>query len=80
MIYSGVPSEEWATSGIAILVRKDWKNRILGYEWISPRILKLRLKLLTYTITIIDIYAPVEGKTSETEHSTLNTLNLHSPL
>jgi hypothetical protein len=32
-----------------------------------PRILKLRLKLLTYTITIIGIYTPVEGKTSKTE-------------
>jgi hypothetical protein len=28
---------------------------------------KLRLKLLTYTVTIISIYAPVEGKTPETE-------------
>jgi hypothetical protein len=36
MLYSGVPSEEWATSGIAKLVRKDWKNKVLGYEWISP--------------------------------------------
>jgi hypothetical protein len=34
MIYSGVPSKEWATSGIAILVGKEWKNKILGYEWI----------------------------------------------
>jgi exonuclease III len=28
MIYSEVPREEWASSGVAILVRKDWKNRI----------------------------------------------------
>jgi hypothetical protein len=32
MIYSGVPSEEWASSGVAILVRKDWKNKIIGYR------------------------------------------------
>jgi hypothetical protein len=45
MISSGVPSEEWASSGIAILVRKDWKNRIIGYEYILPRIVRLRLSV-----------------------------------
>jgi exonuclease III len=29
--------------------------------------MKLRLKLLTYTVTITGIYTPVEGKTSERE-------------
>jgi hypothetical protein len=29
MIYSGLPREEWDSSGVAILVRKDWKNRII---------------------------------------------------
>jgi hypothetical protein len=67
MIYSEVSSEEWASSAIAILVKKDWKNRIIGYEQISPRTVKLRLKLLTYTVTIVGIYAPIEGKTSNTE-------------
>jgi hypothetical protein len=32
IIYSGVPREEWAPSGIVILVRKDWKNRIIDYK------------------------------------------------
>jgi hypothetical protein len=62
MIYSGVPREEWDSSGVAILVRNDWKNRIIDYKWISSRIVQLRLKILTYTVTIIGIYAPVEGK------------------
>jgi hypothetical protein len=44
-----------------------WKNRIIGYEQISPRTVKLRLKLLTYTVTIVGIYTPIEGKTSNTE-------------
>jgi hypothetical protein len=42
-------------------------NRIIGYEWISPRIVKIRLKILTFTVTVIGLCAPVEGKTSETE-------------
>jgi exonuclease III len=67
MIYSGAPREEWASSGVEILVKKYWKNRIIDYKWISPRIVQLGLKILIYTATIIDIYAPVEGKTTETE-------------
>jgi exonuclease III len=67
MIYSGVPREEWASSGIAILVRKDWKNRIIDYKWISQRTVQLGLKILTYTVTINGIYAPAEGKPTETE-------------
>jgi hypothetical protein len=67
MIYSGVPSEEWESTDLAVLVRKGWDNRIVGYGWISPRIVKLIFKLLTYVITITDMYAPVEGKMSETE-------------
>jgi hypothetical protein len=55
--------------GIAVLVRKDWKNRIINYEWILLRILKLTLKFLIFTVTITGIYTPVEGKISETEES-----------
>jgi hypothetical protein len=54
-------------SNLAVLVRKGWENRIVGYGWISQRIVKLIFKLLTYVITITDMYAPVEGKMSETE-------------
>jgi exonuclease III len=44
-IYSGVPDNEWAASGVAILIRKDWKNKIQDYTWISDRILIIRLSL-----------------------------------
>jgi exonuclease III len=42
MIYSGVPRE--ASSGVAILVRKDWKNRIIDCKWISTRNVQLKTK------------------------------------
>jgi exonuclease III len=32
MIYSGVPEENCASSGVAILVRKELKNKILNYD------------------------------------------------
>jgi hypothetical protein len=40
---------------------------LVGYECISPRTVNLRLKLVTYIVTITCIYTRVAGKTSETE-------------
>jgi len=28
MIYCGVPANQWASSGVAIAVTKDWKHKI----------------------------------------------------
>jgi exonuclease III len=35
MIYCGVPANQWASSGVAIAIRKDWKHKIQDYTWIS---------------------------------------------
>jgi hypothetical protein len=37
MIYFGIPDEEWASAGVAIMVKKELKNRIIDYNWISPK-------------------------------------------
>jgi hypothetical protein len=42
MIYSGVPTNQWASSGVAIAIRKDWKHKIRDYTWISDRIIETR--------------------------------------
>jgi hypothetical protein len=39
MIYCGIPNNQWAASGVAVLIRKDWKQRIQDYTWISDRII-----------------------------------------
>jgi len=31
MIYCRVPANQWASSGVAIAVRKDWKHKIQDY-------------------------------------------------
>jgi len=31
MIYCGVPANQWASSGVAIAIRKDWKHNIQDY-------------------------------------------------
>jgi len=40
MIYCGVPANQWASSGVAIAIRKDWKHKIQDYTWISDRIIE----------------------------------------
>ena len=42
MIYCGVPANEWASSGVAIAIRKEWKHKIQDYTWISDRIIETR--------------------------------------
>jgi len=67
MIYCGVPANQWASSGVAIAIRKDWKHKIQDYTWISDRIIETRIKVLNRNFTIVGVYAPVEGKEQETE-------------
>ena len=65
MVYSGVPTEKWA-SQMVILVKKELKNKLLQYQWISTWIVKLRFKFLKITLTTIGVYTPVEGQDDET--------------
>jgi exonuclease III len=67
MICCGVPANQWASSGVAIVIRKDWKQRIQDYTWISDRIIETRIKILNRNFTIVGVYTPVEGKEQDTE-------------
>ena len=67
MIYCGVPANQWASSGIAIAIRKDWKHKIQDFTWIQDRIIETRIKVLSKIFTIVGVYAPVEGKEQDTE-------------
>jgi exonuclease III len=59
MIYSGVPANQWASSGVGIVIRKDWKHRIQDYTWISDRIIETRIKILNSNFTIVGVCALV---------------------
>ena len=67
MIYSGVPANQWASSGVAILIRKGWKHKIQDYTWTADRIIETGIKVLNRNFTIVGVYAPVEGKEQDTE-------------
>ena len=66
MIYCGVPANQWASSGVAIAVRKDWKHKIQDYTWVSDRIIETKVKVLNRNFTIVGVYASVEGKEQDT--------------
>ena len=40
MIYCGVPVNQWASSGVAIAIRKHLKHKIQDCNWVSDRIIE----------------------------------------
>lgn len=67
MIYNGKPQNERASSGVAILIDKKWKNKLHSYTFINDRILMTRFNIERGHLTIIGVYAPEEGKKEDTE-------------
>ena len=67
MIFCGVPANQCASSALRISVRKDWKHKMQDYTWISDRIIETRIKVLNRNFTIVEVYAPAEGKEHDTE-------------
>jgi hypothetical protein len=75
-MYSVVETEKRASSGIGIILRKEFKTRILGYSWVNDMIVTLKLRTGRSDYYIVGVYAPVEGKTKETEfYRQLETIN-----
>jgi len=52
-------------AGTGFITQKSAMNKILGFEPISDRICKLRVKGKFHNITLINIYAPTEDKEEE---------------
>jgi exonuclease III len=67
MIYCGVPTNPWGSSGVPVAIKKNWKHKIRDYTWISDRFIETRIKILNRNFTIVGVYAPVEGKEQATE-------------
>jgi hypothetical protein len=56
-----------AAAGIAIMIKAKLKKRIHSYTFVNERIFQLRYKLQRGYLTLLDVYAPEEGKTEQTE-------------
>lgn len=67
MIYGGVPMEQRASAGVAVLVNSIWKKKIHSYTWYSERIIVLKFKIDRGYLSIIGVYAPEDGRKTESE-------------
>lgn len=61
LYYSGVQKGMRAKEGVGIILNKEINERVVKYETINSRIIKISI-LLYETINILQIYAPVEGE------------------
>ena len=52
MICCGVLANQWASSGVAVVIRKDWKHKKQDYTWISDRIIETKIRVLYRNFTI----------------------------
>jgi exonuclease III len=66
-IYSGVKTTERANSVVTLKVHKSLKYNIDSYNYWSDIIIQLRLKLSLRHMTVICIYAPIEGNEDEND-------------
>jgi exonuclease III len=66
-IYSGVKATEIARCGVMLMVHKSLKSNIDSYNYLSDRIIQLRLKLSRGYMTVICIYATIEGNEDEND-------------
>lgn len=66
LIYSGVPQDRRACSGVAILINNKWRSKIISYKYVNERIVTVRLKIDRNYLNIVGVYAPEEGKIEDT--------------
>ena len=65
MIYSGVPQNKRAVCGVAVLLDKRWKKKIVSYIFVSERIIIVRLKIERGYLSVFGAYAAENGKKEE---------------
>jgi len=61
-LYSGVPTNKRAATGIAVMIKAKFKKRIHSYVFVNERILQLRYKLQRGYLTLLAVYTPKKGK------------------
>jgi hypothetical protein len=76
LIYSGVPTNERAKAGVGCLINEKWRKKILGWTYISERIIKVEAKNGENPITIIITYGPNEDEKTEEKDKFWEEMNL----
>ena len=63
LVYSG--GVKSGRNGVAVFVRKEWSNSVLGYNPISDRLMTIRISGKPTNLTIIQTYAPTSQADDE---------------
>jgi exonuclease III len=76
LIYSGVPPNERPKAGVGCLINEKWRKKILGWTYISERIIKVEAKNGGNPITITITYGPNEDEKTEEKNKFWEEMNL----
>lgn len=74
--YSGVEQSCRAKAGVMMFISKKIKNTISDYTFWNERIIQVRLKLPRGYLSLIGVYAPIEGENEENDEFYLNLQNI----
>lgn len=64
---SGVETSEHSSKGVAIINNSELQKSVTDYEFVSPRLLRLRIEQEKKKFTIIGAYAPVAGEVNDAD-------------
>lgn len=65
MIYSGVPEDRRACSGVTILINNKWKSKIISYSFINDRIVTGKFRIDKGYLIVVSVYAHEKGMKEE---------------
>jgi exonuclease III len=65
--YHGVGKKERAQAGVLLIIHKTLQSTIDSYTFWNERIIEVRLKISRGYLTILGIYAHIEGKEEEND-------------
>jgi exonuclease III len=60
--YSGIPKDNRAKRGVALLIHKKWKHVITNWQCTDERIITMNINILKTRFTVIGVYGPNEDE------------------
>jgi len=58
-------NEQVSINGVAVIINKDIKNTVLGYNTFNDKIMSVKLQATPVNINIVQVYAPTSTATEE---------------
>ena len=75
LFYSGVPKDQRARQGVAIMMRKSLRRFVVNWEAVNQRIIKMNLNLYGHKITLFGVYGVNDDATVAVKDQFFEDLN-----